>query len=272
MKKIVKSCLMFAAFAVIFSGCEEEVIQSELTLDMENTGAVEISLEARLDLSENDPWMPIPDGVAVRLSIENSEFNPNATSGRWTYDAVTSNGKVSVTGIPTTNDGVELKIKAEDFIADQVQPKANPATTLETVFSSPEDDIMIFPDHTHYKFIQYPNEETIEAELEMVDRKVEFTAYFSQFDIDNQDPSHLGWREIRFYNDNWEEFVFANWGPENWIEVPKGQSFTMEFQAIFWNADNEQVETRYHVSRSAYNEDSPYVSVAEEIRFERQAL
>ena len=274
MKKIVKSFLMLAAFAVVFSGCEDDVIQSELTLDMENTGSVEIALEARLDLSANDPWVSIPDGVKVRLSIENSEFNPNATSGRWTHDAVTADGKVTVTGIPTTNDGVELKIKAEDFIAEQTQPKDNPAVSLETRFSVPEQTIDIFPDHLHYTFIQYPvwEEETIEVELEMVERKVELTAYFSQVDIDNQDPSFLGWREIRFYNDNWEDFVFQNWGAEELIEVPKGQGFTMEFQGIFINADSDPIQTRYHVSRGAYNEDSPFVSVAEEIRFERQTL
>ncbi len=152
MKNFGKLSAMLLAFIIFFSGCEDEITTSELTLDLSKTGTIEVYFYAVLDVEEG--YERIPGGKKVLFYIDNQEFNPNATGGRWTLlDETDNNGMIRIDEVPTMDDGVTLRIKPGDFIYDQVQD--DEGTTEKRLFRADESNVDIYPELTHYHKIYF---------------------------------------------------------------------------------------------------------------------
>ena len=135
---IVLSTLLFLSSCVKYEQSTPFVINDSIT------GTIKGMVYANLDQS-NSELETAPSSTKIYFQVDNDEYLPG-TEGSKVYTAtVGSDGSYSIT-IPTTNDGVTVKIFADDFEYNQVQWDGS--TTQRTVFTLPNDYVTVTANQT----------------------------------------------------------------------------------------------------------------------------
>ena len=281
MKKFKTALLMLATFTITFSSCEDDLIKSELELDMSKSGSVEIYFYADLDKNVLGT-QPVPDGTKVLFSIEYNEFNPDAVSGRWSHVAEIEDGKVTLESVPTVDDGVTLIIKPEEFIYAQGQLPSFPMEEITMRFIADEIEMTIYPDQRHYEEIVY-DYDFLGEPLITVNRAFSGEAIFNFDDPDangfdefvsignppaiTNNPS-ISEVELISNDGEWEMTVPVQNGKFT-ADVPIESGFSIRFSALArvedeydpiedeWTYKNVPYRYTWNSPAGGYDEDSP---------------
>lgn len=268
MKRVTKVFLAFFALVFLFSGCEDDVVTSELVLDFSKTGVIEIHLFAQLNKQELG-MQHVPNGKKVLFSIDYEEFNPDATTGQWTHVGEVNNGVVLVESVPTRSGGVNVQITPEAFLYDQVQPYGSPTETIKKRFTATPTFtfVDVYPDQKTFMEIEYDYEDFGDQAL-TVNRRWQGTASFNQItmEITTLTPG----TQITLYNNNWTTTVNSGVDGVFSADVPYNETFHIVFTALRTIPDDQgnpvQKLHRFFIyDKDPYFESSP---VAEEIEFD----
>ncbi|TVQ12119.1 MAG: hypothetical protein EA361_11605 [Bacteroidetes bacterium] len=257
MKKMFSKFLLLVAGVLLFSGCEDDIVNSELQLDLTKTGAVEVYLFANLNAQELG-LQPVPNGVKVLFTVNYSQFNPNATTGRWSHVGEVNNGVVRLESVPSRESGVVLQIIPESFVYEQVQAYNAPSATLKKLFHASPVNVSVYPDQTSFREINYSFSDLGTPAL-IVSRAWQGTSIFNL--ISGQQGYIPQGTQLTLFNENWTTTVSVQQNGRFSAEVPYGQSFTLRFTAFMTELNNEGMEVqrlyRYTATAGPYYEDSP---------------
>lgn len=263
MKKTTKLLLALFAFALIMSGCEDDVTTSELIIDFSKKGAIEVHLFADLDKQQLGKQI-VPDGTKVLFLVEYSEFNPEALAGSWTMVGESSNGIIRIDSLPTTSDGVEMVITPEPFVHDQTQAYESPSPTLPKLFHANPIVETIIPDLKVFRQIEYDYVDFGDPAI-TVNRKWQGRGVFNL--ITNELSDLPSGTQITMFNDSWATTLSAGSGGSFTADVPYGEGFTIMFTALMTLEDQDgnpvQKTFRYTANRGPYFENSPVTEVVD---------
>ncbi len=121
MKKSNLIIVVLLAFGAIFSSCKKELDNSAVVIDLEKKAQVTIVVKNQPDLTlDKTTYSAIPAGNKVTLTINNSDFNANAT-GVWSQTFDTDASGQVVAEIPATIKGVTLTVQVQAFQGTQKQ-------------------------------------------------------------------------------------------------------------------------------------------------------
>ena len=244
--------LALLAAAVSFVACDDDVETSSLVLDQTQEATVTVYLYAELDKTELG-LEHAPNGTKVFVSVDNSEFNPNA-KGTWIDTVYVQNGQIESV-VPVTSQGVTVRITPAEFVLEQKQAYNSISETLKKIFKKTGGSTVIGvkPGEHRIHEITYSDED--------FDKLAEYVARrFTVWAIVNVEDGvkEVAGAEITFYNDDWSTTVRSDAGIVN-VALPKGEATTAVFTySKKWEVDNINRKTyRYTTAVSAYNESSP---------------
>src|SRR5690554_1467367 len=238
--------------AVSFVACDDDVETSSLVLDQTQEAIVTAYLYAELDKTELGLEYA-PNGTKVFVSVDNSEFNPNA-KGTWIDTVYVQNGQIE-SDLPVTSQGVTVRITPAEFVLEQKQAYNSISETLKKIFKKTGGSTVsnVKPGEHRIHEITYSDED-FDNLTEYVNRR------FTVWAIVNVEDGvkEVAGAEITFYNGDWSTTVRSDAGIVD-VALPKGEATTAVFTySKKWEVDNNNRKTyRYTTAVSAYNETSP---------------
>lgn len=245
--------LALLAAAVSFVACDDDVETSSLVLDQTQEATVTAYLYAELDKTELGLEYA-PNGTKVFVSVDNSEFNPNA-KGTWIDTVYVQNGQIESV-VPVTSQGVTVRITPAEFVREQKQAFNSVSETLEKIFKKEGGSTIggVKPGEHRIHEITYSDED-FDNLAEFVNRR------FTVWAIVNVEDGvkEVAGAEITFYNGDWSTTVSSDAVGIVNVALPKGEATTAVFTySKKWEADNNNRKTyRYTSPVNAYNESSP---------------
>ena len=243
--------LALLAAAVSFVACDDDVETSSLVLDQTQEATVTAYLYAELDKTELGLEYA-PNGTKVFVSVDNSEFNPNA-KGTWIATVYVQDGQIESV-VPVTSQGVTVRITPAEFELEQKQAYNSVSETLKKIFKKTGGSTVggVKPGEHRIHEITYSDED-FDNLAEFVHRR------FTVWAIVNVEDGvkEVAGAEITFYNGDWSTTARSDAGIVN-VALPKGEATTAVFTySKKWEVDNNNRKTyRYTTAVSAYNESS----------------
>lgn len=209
--------LALLAAAVSFVACDDDVETSSLVLDQTQEATVTAYLYAELDKTELGLEYA-PNGTKVFVSVDNSEFNPNA-KGTWIDTVYVQNGQIESV-VPVTSQGVTVRITPAEFVREQKQAFNSVSETLEKIFKKEGGSTIgnVKPGEHRYHEIEYEAEDKKDKK-ETIKRNYTVWAEVNVEDGIKEVPGV----EITFYNDNWSATATSNSNGIVEIDLPKNQ-------------------------------------------------
>lgn len=257
--KLMRSNLMgllLMAVAMFSVSCDDDIETSSLTLDQTQEATITAYLYAELDKTSLGLELA-PNGTKVFVSVNNSEFNANAT-GSWIDTVYVQNGKIESV-VPVTSNGVTVKITPADFIENQVQDYNATTTTLPKIYkvAGGSSVASVKPGENRVHEINY-SAESFNNEVEYVAKRFTIWAITNVEDGQKEVPG----AQITFYNGDWSQTVTSNSVGIVEISLPKGATTTAVFTfSKKWEADNNNRKLyRYTTSVSSFNVSSPVLA------------
>lgn len=239
---IAKLSLMLMAFSLLFSGCDDEVVNSELILDIEKVANIEVALLAEMDRTSLG-LEKVPNGTKVVFSINYSEFNPNASTGKWVQSTEVSNGIVSME-VPTNNNGVNVRIDFAPFVYDQVQQFGSPQNTSSQLYTADYIMVNTLPEQDYVRQVTY-------GSTDFGDNTPSISKTFkAQYinDILGEVKNVPQGTTIRMYTYSWTTTADVNSDGKFTATVPFEENINFEFQATFTNAVDNSENRKYSTS------------------------
>ncbi|HON18089.1 MAG TPA: hypothetical protein PK990_02865 [Salinivirgaceae bacterium] len=261
MKKI-NFITLLSAFALIFSGCEKTE-PTDMKLDMSKKATLKVYCYAQLNHTQQG-LEAVPNGTQVMVRIDNAYFNPAAT-GYWTAHGSIQNGMVEFE-IPVTNAGVTAQISGMEFTYDQVQAYGSVSSTIKKIFrhTGVVTEGGIKPNETRTVEITFSDMGAFDNLIEKVSKKFALKA---ELDITNTTLEYVPQgTSVTFFNDGWMEQKTV--GSLGYIEinVPKGETIYIRFEAskTVYDSGGNPVNRnyRYQTGVGPFSESSP---ITEEI-------
>lgn len=256
-KKLVRTIQgMLVAFAVIFSSCEK-IETSSLTLDMAEFATITVYVYAELDKTSLGEEFA-PNNTKVMVTVPYSAYTNDPTvKGNWSTDAVVTNGIVEVE-VPTCISGVNLTLKAEDFLYDQVQEKGAASATKTMLYSSLSKTVSSIMPNVH-EIVKLTYTASPMSNAEFVTRKFKLTAVLDHETGDSKNIT--SGTVVTFYSSNWS--TTATVGSNGIIEsvkVPVNESVYAVFEHTVRAYEDGQYKNkkyRFTVNLGSYSETSP---------------
>lgn len=214
--------------ALVFTGCQKDIISTNLVLDNANRANLKVYFFAELDKTKLGLEL-VPNGTRVFISIPNSAFNPNAT-GIFIDSAVINNGLIQIS-VPTVNNGVTVTIRASEFTADQVQAFGSPTAKVSKIFSvSAAQTISIVTGESKTKEITYDSENTLDNFAETVNSSYILRADLDQTIVGDELVSQN--TVINLYTGTWAgTATVTSTDGKITTTIPKGVAVTARFEA-----------------------------------------
>src|SRR5690554_1402001 len=238
--------------AVSFVACDDDVETSSLVLDQTQEAIVTAYLYAELDKTELGLEYAT-NGTKVIVSVDNSEFNPNA-KGTWIDTVYVQNGQIESV-VPVTSQGVTVRITPAEFELEQKQAYNSVSETLKKIFKKTGGSTVggVKPGEHRYHEIEYEADD-FKNLAEYVNRRFTVKAIVNVEDGEKE----VAGAEITFYNDDWSTTVRSDEGIVD-VDLPKGEETTAVFTYNKkWEADNNNRKTyRYTAEVDGYPETSP---------------
>ncbi len=205
--KLMRSNLMgllLMAVAMFSVSCDDDIETSSLTLDQTQEATITAYLYAELDKTSQGLELA-PNGTKVFVSVNNNEFNDNAT-GSWIDTVYVQNGKIESV-VPVTSDGVTVKITPADFEYDQVQPFGSSNETLKTIFTiaGGKNVANVKPGENSVHEFTYDNEVKKDVD-EYVSMRFRIKAITNVED----GIKDVAGTDITFYNGDWSQTVTSD--------------------------------------------------------------
>lgn len=253
--KLMRSNLMgllLLAVAMFSVSCDDDIETSSLTLDQTQEATISAYLYAELDKTSLGLELA-PNGTKVFVSVENSEFNNDAT-GSWIDTVYVQNGKIESV-VPVTSDGVNVKITPADFIQNQVQAYNSTTASLSKIYKVAGGSTVanVKPGENRVHEITYVAE-SFDNEVEFVTKRFVIKAITNVED----GLKEVAGAEITFYNGDWSQTVTSNSIGIVDIQLPK----STVTNAVFtfnkkWEAGNDNRKLyRYRIQVAAFGESS----------------
>lgn len=162
----VKLAGILLTLVFTFTGCQKEIVTTNLILDKTHNATVKVYFFAELDKTKLGLEFA-PNGTKVFISIPNSTFNPNST-GNYIDSAFVNNGIV-VLSVPTVSTGATVTIKGSEFISDQVQSFGSVSAKIPKIFTvTAPQTISVTPGESKTKEITYDGENVLDNFAETV--------------------------------------------------------------------------------------------------------
>src|SRR5690554_3229177 len=245
--------LALLAAAVSFVACDDDVETSSLVLDQTQEATVTADLYATLHKTELGLEYA-PNGTKVFVSVDNSEFNPNA-KGTWIDTVYVQNGQIESV-VPVTSQGVTVLITPAEFVLEQKQAYNSVSETLKKIFKKTGGSTVggVKPGEHRIHEITYSDED-FDNLAELVERR------FTVWAIVNVEDGlkEVAGANITFYNDDWSTTEASIEGGIVKVKLPKNKATTAVFTYNKkWEADSNNRKTyRYTAEVDGYPETSP---------------
>jgi len=250
------------ATAILFTSCKDEIITSELTLDLTKKATVQAYIYAELDLT-NQGLEFAPNGTRVLISIPNSAFNPSA-SGNWIDTAYVNNGLIQAT-VPVTSTGVTVQFIPAEFIYNQVQPYGSGSTTIPKLYKFTGTSSLgsVKPGEIRTQQITYNSVTSLDNYVETVSKRFEAWA---DIDETNAGLEYVPQGTIvTIFNDGWSTTATVSAAGRFDANIPVNEVVTFRFQALkTLNTVPVTVKNYRYTTFGFYTESSP---VLEQISF-----
>lgn len=237
------------AVAMFSVSCDDDIETSSLTLDQTQEASITAYLYAELDKTSQGLEIA-PNGTKVFVSVDNNEFNSNAT-GSWIDTVYVQDGKIESV-VPVTSDGVTVKITPADFEYDQVQSFGSSNATLKTIFTIEGGSSVgtVKPGENRVQEFTYDHEVK-----KNVDEYVSMRFRIKAITNVEDGIKDVAGTEITFYNGDWSAIVVSDNIGIVAIDLPKDIAtkafFTFNKKV---SVDSDTRETyRYKTDVSAFS-------------------
>jgi hypothetical protein len=260
MRKIKTIGALLMASAILFTGCKDEIITSELTLDLSKKATVQAYIYAELNLT-NQGLEYAPNGTRVLISIPNSAFNPSA-SGNWIDTLYVNNGFVQAT-VPVTSNGVTVQFIPAEFTYDQIQPYGSTSSVITKLYKYVGTNTIgsVKPGEIRTQQITYNSVTPLDNFVETVSKK--FEAY-ADVDETNAGLEYVPQGTIvTIFNDGWSSTATVSAAGRFDANVPKSETVYFRFQAlklVYTDFPNTTVKNYRYTTSGYYTESSPVLT------------
>jgi hypothetical protein len=246
--------LLLMAFAVFFYGCDEEIVTSELILDDSKTAIIEVSLLAELD-NKSLGLEKAPNGTKVAFSIDYSQFNSKATTGKWTQIAVVNDGMVSVE-VPVSSYGANVQLDFEPFVFKQVQPYNSSTETKNILYQANSLTISALADLKYVRQVTYSPSEFGDNSV-TVNKTFKLEYISGALESSTDVPAGT---QIRMYTNSWTATAEVSEAGKLTAAVPFNATVYFEFIAPY-EIDEDTKENRKFTSFSTIDSEKWNVAI-----------
>ena len=244
MKRTQQLFALIVASFIMFSGCSKKEIEtSALTLDQTKNATLIVHFYAELDQTING-LEKAPNGTKAIIQIDNKEFNPTA-NGLWSELVTIENGKIELI-VPTTDDGVDVKIFPVEFTYEQVQPYGSVSEKINKTygFSGTATEAGVKPNETRTHQINYDLITSFDDFVETVDQKFELQADLNATIAGREDIPNGS--SVTFFTNDWSQTVTVGADGRVDISVPKGKDISVRYYGPKTYNDGSGVVTKTH--------------------------
>ena len=238
MRKLI--LLVFVPALLLMAGCEKEVEQTEMKLDMSKQATVKVYLYAQLDNTQLG-WEYVPNGTPVLISIPNSAFNP-AAPGNWTDSTVVQNGMVEVM-VPSTTTGVTVTLTPREFVANQVQAYGSNLASIAKIYKATPINVAVKAGEVRTEELFY-NPTAFSSLTETVDLNFKLFADVDETVAGEVVPQGT---TLNLYNDAWHTTVTVGADGQVSVSVPKNQWIILSFETTkkLWDSSTKKYKYTY---------------------------